>query len=308
MRRLVPSCVVMLALSMPLAAQPPDLQGLWTNGTLTPLTRPADLAHRYALTKAEAAEFERTGLERVMKMVPELDRMTAADLNDIYLDTTRLKVVPDRRTSLIVDPPDGMLPPRAPAAQQRPARPLSYDNPESRSLHERCLLSFNFGGSSAAPPLVPNPVLQDFYQIVQTPQHVIILSELVHDTRIIRIGGQHLPEDVRQWLGDSVGHWDGDTLVVDTTNFTDKTRYRGSSSRLHVIERFRPTSADALDYRVTVEDPDTWAAPWTAHVPFRRTDKSIFEYACHEANYSMSNSLRGMRAKEKEDEAAARKQ
>jgi hypothetical protein len=308
MRRLVLSFVSLLALSVPMAAQTTDLQGVWTNGTLTPLTRPADLAHRYALTEAEAAEFERTGLERVIKTVPELDRMTAADLNDIYLDTAKLKVVPDRRTSLIVDPPNGMLPPRAPAAQQRPARPLSYDNPESRTLHERCLLSFNFGGSSAAPPLVPNPVLQDFYQIVQTPQHVIIVSELVHDTRIIRIGGRHLPEDVRQWLGDSVGHWEGGTLVVDTTNFTDKTRYRGSSSQLHVIERFRPTSADTLDYRVTVEDPDTWAAPWTAQVPFRRTDNSMFEYACHEANYSMANSLRGMRAKEKEDEAAARKQ
>jgi hypothetical protein len=294
-----------------LAAQtkdgPPDLQGVWTNGTLTPLTRPAEFADRYALTKAEAAEFERTAFERVMKTVPELDRMTAADLNDVYLDTATLKVVPDRRTSLIVDPPNGMLPPRAPAAQQRPVRPLSYDDPESRTLHERCLLSLNFGGSSSVPPLVPNPVLQDFYRIVQTPQHVMILSELVHDTRIIRIGGRHLPPDVRQWHGDSVGQWEGDTLVVDTTNFTDQTRYRGASTSLHVIERFRPIGAGTLDYRVTVEDPDTWTAPWTAQVPFSRTNNSMFEYACHEANYSMANSLRGMRAKEKDDEAAARK-
>ncbi len=286
---------------------PPNLQGVWTNGTLTPLTRPTDLADRYALTKAEAAEFERTGFERMMKAVPELDRVTAGDLNDTYLDTAALKVVPDRRTSLIVDPPNGMLPPRTPAAQQRPARSLSYDDPESRTLHERCLLSFNFGGSSSVPPLVPNPVLQDFYRIVQTPQHVLILSELVHDTRIIRIGGRHLPPDVRQWHGDSVGHWESDTLVVDTTNFTDKTRYRGSSTSLHVIERFRTTGADTLDYRVTVEDPDTWTARWTAHVPFSRTNNSMFEYACHEANYSMANSLRGMRAKEQDDEAAARK-
>jgi hypothetical protein len=285
----------------------PDLQGVWTNGTLTPLTRPTELANRFSMTEAEAAEFERTGFDRVVKALPELDRVTAGDLSEVYLDTTILKVVPDRRTALIVDPPNGLLPARVPATPQRAVRPLSYDDPESRTLHERCLASFNFGGSSATPPLVPNPVLQDFYRIVQTPQYVMIASELVHDVRTIRIGGQHAPPTIRQWLGDSIGRWEGDTLVVDTTNFTDKTRFRGSGARLHVVERFTRTSADTMRYRVTVEDPDTWSVPWTAEVPFRISRQQIFEYACHEANYSLENSLRGMRAKEKDDEAAARK-
>jgi hypothetical protein len=286
----------------------PDLQGVWTNGTLTPLTRPTELANRFSLTEAEAAEFERTGFERTMKTVPQLDRMTAGDLDEVYLDTATLKVVPDRRTSLIVDPPNGMLPAQLPAARQRNAdRKLSYDDPESRTLDERCLASFVFGGSSAAPPLVPNPVIQDLYRIVQTPQSVMIVSELVHDARTIRIGGQHLPSGIRQWLGDSIGHWEGDTLVVDTTNFTDKTHYRGSSTRLHVVERFTRTDATTLRYRATIEDPDTWAAPWTVEVPFRSTRDQIFEYACHEGNYAMENSLRGMRAKERDDAVAARK-
>jgi len=286
----------------------PDLQGVWTNGTLTPLTRPTEWAHRFSLTEAEAAEFERTGFERTMKTVPQLDRMTAGDLDEVYLDTATLKVVADRRTSLIVDPPNGMLPPQLPAARERnSSRKLSYDDPESRTLDERCLASFVFGGSSAAPPLVPNPVIQDLYRIVQTPQAVMIVTELVHDVRTIRIGGQHLPSGIRQWLGDSIGHWEGDTLVVDTTNFTDKTHYRGSSARLHVVERFTRTDATTLRYRATIEDPDTWAAPWTVEVPFRATSDQIFEYACHEGNYAMENSLRGMRAKERDDEAAARK-
>src|SRR6266545_1896632 len=309
------SCVIAVALgslgTAGLSAQtkdgPPNLQGVWTNGTLTPLTRPTDLADRYALTKAEAAEFERTGFERMMKTVPELDRMTAGDLNDTYLDTAALKVVPDRRTSLIVDPPNGMLPPRTPAAQQRPARPLSYDDPESRSLHERCLLSFNFGGSSSVPPLVPNPVLQDFYRIVQTPQHVLILSELVHDTRIIRIGGRHLPPEVRQWHGDSVGHWEGDTLVVDTTNFTDKTRYRGSTENLHVVERFTRVDDKNLLYRFTIEDPATWTRPWTGEYTWPATDNPIYEYACHESNYALENILRGARRREADETAAKAK-
>jgi hypothetical protein len=286
----------------------PDLQGVWTNGTLTPLTRPAEFANRFSLNETEAAEFERTGFERVIKQVPEGDRVTAGDLSDVYLDTTTLRVVPDRRTSLIVDPPNGMLPPQLPAASERnAARKLSYDDPESRTLAERCLVNFVFGGSSAAPPLVPNPVIQDLYRIVQTPQSVMIVTELVHDVRTIRIGGQHLPPGIRRWLGDSIGHWEGDTLVVDTTNFTDKTHYRGSSARLHVVERFTRTDASTLRYRATIEDPDTWAAPWTVDMPFRATSEQIFEYACHEGNYSMENSLRGMRAKEKDDEAVARK-
>jgi hypothetical protein len=285
----------------------PDLHGVWTNGTLTPLTRPAEFANRFSLTETEAAEFERTGFERMIKTVPETDRVTAGDLSEVYLDTTRLKVVPDRRTSLIVDPPNGMLPAQLPKARERnQARKLSYDDPESRTLDERCLASFVFGGSSGAPPLVPNPVISDLYRIVQTPRTVMIVAE-GSDARVVRIGGTHLPSTIRRWIGDSIGWWEGDTLVVDTTNFTDKTHYRGSSERLHVVERFTRTDASTLRYRATIEDPDTWAAPWTVEVPFRATSEQMFEYACHEGNYSMENSLRGMRAKERDDEAAARK-
>jgi hypothetical protein len=283
----------------------PDLQGVWTNGTLTPLTRPAEFANRFSLTEAEAKEFERTGFERMMKTVPEADRVTAGDLSDVYLDTTRLKVVPDRRTSLIVDPPSGMLPAQLPAARDRnAARKLSYDDPESRTLDERCLGSFVFGGSSGAPPLVPNPVISDLYRIVQTPHAVMIVAEGA-DARVVRIAGKHLPPTIRRWIGDSIGWWEGDTLVVDTTNFTEKTHYRGSSTALHVVERFTRTGRDSMQYRAVVEDPETWPVPWTVEVPFRATSEAMFEYACHEGNYAMANGLSGMRYSEKEAAAAA---
>jgi len=312
------SCVIAVALGLlgtaGLSAQtkagPPNLQGVWTNGTLTPLTRPTDFADRYALTKAEAAEFERTGFERVMKTVPELDRMTAGDLNDTYLDTAALKVVPDRRTSLIVDPPNGMLPPRTSAAQQRPARPLSYDDPESRTLHERCLLSFNFGGSSSVPPLVPNPVLQDFYRIVQTPQHVAILAEMFHDVRVIPVDGR-ARTNLPQWMGESRGHWEGDVLVVETSNFADKSNYwwatswRASRPSMRMVERFRRIDAETLDYEFTMTDPTMFTRSWTAKFPLTTNQKArgvtegpLYEYACHEGNYAIVNVLKGARAQE----------
>ncbi len=291
-------------------ARPVDLQGFWTNGTATPLQRPKEFAAKPFLSEAEAAEFEQTGIARltaVLKSLSEVDVTTAADLNDIYLETNTLKLVDGRRTSLIVDPPNGELPPLVPAAKTRAAaaRRPSYDDPEERSLDERCLLATAFGSSNSAPPMVPNPFASNYYQIVQTPRYVMILTELVHDARIIRIGGSHLPANVHKWLGDSIGRWEGETLVVDTTNFNSHSRFRGATERLHVVERFRRENATTIQYRVTVEDPDTWTTPWTADIPLKATDKPILEYACHEANYSMENSLRGMRAQERED--AARK-
>jgi len=309
-RSVVAVSVFALAATAALSAQRtadgrPDLQGVWTNGTLTPLTRPSEFANRFSLTEAEAKEFERTGFERMMKTIPETDRVTAGDLSDVYLDTTRLKVVPDRRTSLIVDPPSGTLPPLLPSARDRnAARKLSYDDPESRTLDERCLASFVFGGSSGAPPLVPNPVISDLYRIVQTPHAVMIVAEGA-DARVIRIGGKHLPSTIRRWIGDSIGWWEGDTLVVDTTNFTEKTHYRGSSAALHVVERFTRAGRDSMQYRAVVEDPETWPVPWTVEVPFRATSEAMFEYACHEGNYAMANGLSGMRYSEKEAAAAA---
>ena len=276
----------------------PDLQGTWTNNTATPLARPADFADKKYFTPEEAKEFERTWMERLIKTLPEVDRI-GADLSEDWFN--RAKVVPDRRTSLIVDPENGLVPPLVQAARDRNAArpPRSYDNPENRSVGERCLLGQDAGGLSVTPPIVPNPFAFNYYRIVQTSTHVLIFGELVHDARIVRIGGRHLAPGIERWLGDSVGRWDGDTLVVDTTNISDKVHYRGASGRVHVVERFTRTGPSTITYRTTVEDPDTWAAPWTIEVPFTATNERMFEYACHEHNYSMELSLRGARADEK---------
>ena len=275
----------------------PDLQGFWTNGTITPLQRPADFTAKPVLTEAEAAEYERTWLEQFRKNFSPED-LQAPDLDYTYMD--RMTMVAGRRTSLVVDPPDGKLPALLPAAKARAeARPkASNDDPELLGLDERCLLAAAFGTSNATPPMVPNPFGQNFYQFVQTADHVMIFTETVHDARIIRIGGRHLPPHVQLWLGDSIGHWDGDTLVVDTTNFSDKTHFRNSGPRLHVVERLTRTSPTTIDYQVTAEDPETWARPWTAAIPFTATRERMFEYACHEGNHSMANVLRGARAEE----------
>jgi hypothetical protein len=221
-----------------------------------------------------------------------------------------------RRTSLIVDPPDGKVPAMTPTGKQRVAtllaRPTSdaterndpglepsgsYDDPERRPLGERCLLGF---GSTSGPPVLPNYFYNNLHQIVQTPDAVMILTEMVHDARIVRMNAQHLPKTIRKWMGDSVGRWEGDTLVVDTTNFTDKTRFRGSSENLHVIERFTRVDARTLLYRFTIDDPSTWEKPWTGEYVWPATDEHIYEYACHEANYALENILRGARLREKE--------
>jgi hypothetical protein len=276
----------------------PDLQGTWTNNTATPLVRPADLAGKRYFTQEEAAEFERTWLDRLVKTLPEVDR-TGADLSEVWFE--RAKVVPDRRTSLIVEPETGLLPPLVQAARDRIAarQARNYDDPESRSLGERCILGADAGGLSMGPPIVPNPFAMNYYQIVQTPTHVMIFGELVHDTRIIRIGGEHLQQSVQRWFGDSVGHWDRDTLVVDTTNVSDKVQYRVSTGRIHVVERLTRTGPSTITYRATVDDPDTWSTPWTMEIPFAATSARLFEYACHEHNYSMEGGLRGARADEK---------
>src|SRR5262245_61066584 len=219
----------------------PDLQGFWSNATVTPLERPAEFSGKEFFTEAEAAEYERTALERLLEFVGPEERLLGADLNYTYMDFHR--VGENRRTALIVDPADGRIPRLLPRAEKRAAAQpeTSADDPELVGLDERCLVPVAFGTSNSSPPLVPNTFGQNIYQIVQTPHYVMIFSELVHDARIIRIGGTHAPAKVQHWLGDSIGRWDGDTLVVDTTNFTAKTRFRGSSERLHVVERFTRT-------------------------------------------------------------------
>jgi hypothetical protein len=174
----------------------------------------------------------------------------------------------------------------------------AYDDPEARPLGERCLLGFS---STSGPPALPNYFYNNLHQIVQTSDSVMILTEMVHDARIVRIGGEHLPKTIRKWMGDSVGHWEGDTLVVDTTNFTEKTRFRGSSENLHVIERFSRIDANTVLYRFTIEDPTTWEKPWTGEYSWPATKELLYEYACHEANYALGDILRGARLKEVEE-------
>ena len=203
-----------------------------------------------------------------------------------------------KRTSLVIDPPDGKVPPLTPEARKRlqSMRRGSTDSVKDRPLSERCLLSF---GSSSGPPMLP-VLYNNNYQIVQTPDAVMILVEMVHDARIVRMNATHLPADVRKWMGDSVGHWDGDTLVVDTTNFNEAVSFRGSSKNLHIVERFTRVDANTVLYKTTIEDPTTFSRSWTIEYPFQATKGPVYEYACHEGNYSITDVLGGAR---KEDSA-----
>jgi hypothetical protein len=290
------------------SASPPDLQGAWNGSTLTPLQRPPQFTDRAAFTPEEAAEFVRASPDRVRGRLPSADdREMQTDLDDSAVEFENMPL-DGLRTSLIVDPPDGMLPPLLPAAKARiAARPKrSFHDPETFGLAERCLLG-NFGasgGSLASPPMVPSASIPSFYRIVQTGTHVVIFTEWVHDARIVRLNGTHLPPTFRSWLGDSIGHYEGQTLVVDTTNFRGETHNLDSGERLHVVERFTRVDATTLRYRVTVEDPDTWAISWTAEWPFRATDIPLFSVECHEGNYAIENFLRGARADERRAKAA----
>lgn len=287
-----------------------DLSGTWSTATITPLERPAELAGKASFTVAEAADYERVVVERTNRDQRPGD--AAADVarayNDFWWDSGT-RVVPTRRTSLVVDPPDGRVPALTTAAQQRQAalaeaRQLRgpADHPEDRNLWERCL-------TRGLPTAMLPQVYNNNYQIVQTTDHVVILAEMIHDARVIPLDGRpHLPAHLRAWMGDSVGRWDGDTLVVETTNFTDQTNYRGSTDQLRLVERFTRTAQDILTYQVTVHDPSTFTQPWTIELPVRRSDGEIYEYACHEANYGLEGILRGHRAEERvAAETAAKK-
>ena len=283
------------------AAGHPDLQGTWTNATLTPLERPAQFAAKATLSDEEARAYEKKDLEvnDIDKPdAPLLARAGSAETggyNNLFIDrgSELARVDGVKRTSLIIDPPDGKVPPITEQARQSRGRGFSdrYDSVEDRPLAERCILGF---GSTSGPPMLP-VLYNSNYQIVQTPDTIMILVEMVHDVRIIRMNGTHAPANVRQWLGDSVGHWEGDTLVVDTTNFTGKTKFRGSSENLHVIERFKRVDAGTILYRATIDDPATFTRQWTLEYPFRATSAPVFEYACHVGNYAMPDILGGAR-------------
>ena len=253
----------------------PDLQGTWHGGTMTPLERPPEFKDKAVFTAEEAADYVRTAPERLRNRLPtEADRLLQVDLDDTYVE---LEAMPfdQMRTSLIVEPPNGMLPPLLPAAQARlAARPRrSFDDPEVLGLAERCLLgNFGIGGSMASPPMVPSPAIPGVYQIVQTDGYVLISTEWMHDARVVRMNSTHISPAVRKWLGDSIGYWDGVTLVVDTTNFRPEVHNLNSGERLHVVERFTRVDAGTLRYRVTVDDADTWATPWIAEWSFRATE------------------------------------
>src|ERR1043166_5619236 len=260
----------------------PDLQGIWTNATITPLERPVNMANKPTVTDAEAKDYEKRAAEELQKTdgASESPLLAAAGSNGtggynvLFIDrgSELARVDGVKRTSLIVDPPDGRIPALTQEARQRNAARMRsfnrFDSVKDRPLGERCLLGF---GSTSGPPMLP-VLYKNNYQIVQTPDYVMILVEMVHDVRIIRINGKHKPPNVRQWLGDSIGHWEGDTLVVDTTNFTDQTRFRGSSENLHVVERFKRVDADTILYRATIDDPTTFTAKWTVEYPFLATE------------------------------------
>jgi hypothetical protein len=284
-------------------ASRPDLQGTWNGSTRTPLQRPQQFIDRSLFTPEEAAEYLRATPDRVRSRLPTADdRQVQIDLDETFSEVERMPL-DGLRTSLIVDPANGMLPPLLPIAQARKAsRPKrSIEDPETFGLAERCLLG-NFGasgGSLASPPMVPSEIIPSLYRIVQNDTHVLIFTEWVHDARIVRLNGTHLPPAIRSWLGDSIGRYEGETLVVDTTNFRRDTHNLDSGERLHVVERFTRIDEKTLRYRVTVEDPDTWATPWTAEWPFTATDVALFPVECHEGNYALENMLKGARAEER---------
>jgi hypothetical protein len=309
---LLSAVAAVLAIAAPVSltgqASRRDLQGFWTNGTLTPLERPPELAGKEFFTPAEAAEYEKQGRER--NNADRRDRSADDDLaigyNAVWWERGT-HVVSTRRTSLLVDPADGRIPPLTPAAQKKAAdraearRLHPADGPENGSLADRCIVR-----GTAGPPMLPAGYNNN-YQILQTPDHVVILIEMIHDARIISLDGRpHLGQKIRHWLGDSRGRWEGNTLVVETTNFTDKTNFRGSGENLRVVERFTRVDDSTLLYQFTVEDPQSFARPWSGEIPMKRAEGPLYEYACHEGNLSMENILTIARDEEKAVDAAAR--
>jgi hypothetical protein len=326
----------------------PDLQGTYDLATMTPFERlpgdPPVLTKEQAetLQKAEAARRavnathldpnrpplpvggDKTQGKSFFEILEKAGGGAVGGYDRLWLNQgTQYMVVDGQiRTSIVIDPPDGKVPPANSASRQRGrggrglptsdagenetrAEPRGqFDNPEQRPLSERCLLGF---GSTSGPPALPDYFYNDLHQIVQTPDSIMILTEMVHDARIVRMNAQHLPKNIRRWMGDSVGRWEGDTLVIDTTNFTDKTRFRGSTENLHVVERLKRLDDKPLLYRFTVDDPNTWDRAWTGEMTWPATTQPIYEYACHEGNYALGDVMRGARVQDAEEEAAKAK-
>jgi hypothetical protein len=291
----------------------PDLQGVWTNATATPMERSPELGERRAFTEQEAAAISKAAIAAVEadaapsdpnKKIEAISSLPpVGNYNLFWTDRgmTVANINGEWRTSMIIEPSNGRVPALTAEGQQRmTARGARNpnDGPEGRALGERCLLSF---GSSSGPPMLPT-MYNSYYQIVQSPGYVMILVEMVHDARIIRIQDRHhMPNGIQKWMGDSIGHWEGDTLVVETRNFRPEQSFRGSSEHAVVTERFTRVANDKIVYRFTVDDPTTFTSSFTGELPFVPVDANIYEYACHEGNYALPGILSGAREAEKKE-------
>ena len=295
----------------------PDLQGNWTNKTITPFERaegqgPVFSWDQVATLEGRAdARVQRGAQASDPSRPPPRAGRSTGGYNNVYIDRgDRVAIVHgEPRSSLLTHPSDGRRPPFTHTGEQRIADYRAfrrqfgtYDNPENRPLGERCIMSF---GSSAGPPMIPNSFYNNNYTIVQTPDHIMILTEMVHDVRVIRLGEPNpLPTHVRPWMGDSWGHWEGDTLVVETTNIYPLQTFRGipPSEHLKVIERFTRVDEETILYEFTVDDPTMYTEPWGGEIPFQAFDDMLYEYSCHEGNYALTNILSGARYQERQRE------
>jgi len=286
----------------------PDLQGFWTNTTYTPLERPKDVTKEFYTREEALALAKQAATAESEQTEPGTIPDVHYDFTQFGLDRNQGGMALNLRTSMIVDPPDGRIPPMTAEGQKRTAARAearkrmgaATDAVQNQPLSVRCIIM-----DRAGPPMLAG-AYNNNYQIVQVPGYVMILVEMIHDVRIIPLDGRpHLPQNVRQWMGSYVGRWEGETLVVETTNFTDKTAFRGSSENMRLTERFTRVAEDVIRYQFTIDDPVTWARPWSAEVPMKKTIGPLFEHACHEGNYGLANTLAGARAEEKRAAEAA---
>lgn len=284
----------------------PSLEGTWNSATVTPLERPAALKDKPFFTPQEAAAYEREFAERNAEPTPEqLAKSKGTGTYNVFYREWGTRVVKTLRTSIITEPADGRIPPLTPAAEQfrrgRLARLRLAENPEDLGLQDQCLAFL-----TAGPPMLPYSYNSN-YQIVQTGKTILVHAEMIHDARIIYLDGRpHAPANRRSSLGDSIGRWEGDTLVVDTTNFSDAIGYYGDAGgnfgwdrHLQLIERFRLLGPDTLLYQFEVDNPTAYTRPWKGELTLARSNERVYEFACHEGNYSLENMLRGYRASER---------
>jgi len=285
----------------------PDFEGIWNSATVTPLERPLHLKDKPFFTPQEAAESEREAAERNEERPPQPNaRDTGTGTYNTFFREFGTQTVRTRRTSIITDPPDGRIPPLTPPAaelkRRRAEQQRNPENAEDTGLQDQCLAFV-----TAGPPMLPYSYNSN-YQIVQTKDVFLVYAEMMHDARIVHMDGRaHLPQTIRRWMGDSIGRWEGATLVVDTTNFNDAGGFYGDAGgnfgwdrNLHVIERFRMFDAGTLLYQFEIDDPTAFTQPWKGELTMARSSGRIYEYACHEGNYSLVNMLRGYRATERQ--------